>query len=190
MYRISCCIALVTALMLSGCAQWQRAAANSALESDWFALQSPASLGREVETTQFVMVQMGERSFSSINQIEWNSDRIAIAAFSHLGGALFSLTYKDGALKGDVSPMLPALFHEGFVLRDYQLAYLPLVDVQNGVDHQEYQVVDAELRRDIFSGGKKLITITYESADSWAGKVDFVNHERGYSLTFTNVENN
>ena len=160
-------------LSLVGCSVIKSYMAQQAFAGDWFPLQAPASLfksepplppglSQPLSISHFVSFQRGDRVFSAIHQLEWNSDKIALAGLSHMGGPLFSLSFDGENLDINKSSLLPEMFHPGFVLRDYQLSLLPVSTLQSALADTEYRVEEDAYERRFYvanSPGNKLLVL-------------------------------
>ena len=176
--------ALILVLLLGGCSSLKSMLADKGLSSYWYQAQSASMLDHKVEATHYVTFDFDGKVFTSINQIEWDNEQFALGAYSHLGGALFSLTYKDNELHSKISPVLPPYFKVGYVLRDYQLAFLPLSAVAIGIVDDSVHVSEVNRERVFTRDGEELITVQYQDSDPWVGDVLLMNREYGYSITF------
>lgn len=177
-------------LLLSGCSLIQQQALDSAYDRDWFQLQPADSLDQQVVATQFVAFHYGDTHVTSINQLEWTRDKITIALLSHMGGALLTLLYDNKQLETEASAALPAQLHAGYLLRDYQLTYLPAAAVRAGFKASALRLEESGNQRRIFNKDTLLIHIEYASPDVWQGKAVFRNVQRGYHLAFNTIEAN
>ncbi|MDX1695872.1 MAG: DUF3261 domain-containing protein [Ketobacteraceae bacterium] len=175
-------------LQTTGCTLIQQHMVSAAHRGHWFRLQPPEALDRSLSATQFVVFRHGETSVSTLNQVEWGTDRVAIAALSHMGGPLFTLEYENGHLESHASEQLPDKFHTGYVLTDYQLAYLPVAAVRSGIRDASLRVTQTGDERQIMTGDTLLVSIHYEFTDPWQGKVTLRHLQYGYSLEFNTIE--
>lgn len=186
--RIPCLLLLCS--LLIGCSLIQKQALDATYAQSWFNLQPPTALNQPLIATQFVAFHYGDTRLSSINQVEWYSDKITIALLSHMGGALVTMIYDGNGLEIVDGMVLPMQFHAGYLLRDYQLTFLPPAAVRDGFKESSLRLEVNSRQRQIFKNDSLLISIDYSSQDVWQGKVIFRNIQRGYTLELDTIEVN
>ncbi|MCG8667966.1 MAG: DUF3261 domain-containing protein [Pseudomonadales bacterium] len=147
-------------------------------------MQSAVPAPTKVLASHFVTLEFKDKKLSSINQMEWSKDGFFLGAYSHFGGALFSLAYQDNELHSKISPAIPSYFNADFVLRDYQLSFLPVDAIEQGLVDDSVEVYPSELKRVFRRDNQELVSIEYTTTQPWLGDTKLVNHEYGYTLTF------
>ena len=178
------------ATLITGCSTLRQAIIERSLQNDWYQLQPAVALGYSLSATQFVVIRHDARVFSSLNRVEWNSDKMTLAAFSHMGGPLFTVVYQNEEMQADYSPGVPPEFHAGYVLKDYQLCFLPIAEVRKGLRNQRVRIDEHQGGREFYHNEELLLEIRYENQNPWLGKVALINHQHGYSLEIKTVEFN
>lgn len=179
------CLLLLISLALSGCGLLQTFSdyRQGKMLEHWFEFQSPTHLVGFSSITQKVVAEYQGRSVVMINQVEINDGIITLVGLGHLGGSLFNLQLAEASFDYEVSPLMPKLFHPGYLLRDWQISFWPEHSVRAGLnDGYTLRVTDTE--RSVVHGDETVQQVSYASADPWQGLVTYKNLKRGYTLTF------
>ncbi len=180
------CWALIS--VLGSCATLKNWYLGQVQHLDGFELQPPSALGQNVALTQHVVFRYQDQKISSINQLEWDQERMVIAAFSHLGGALFTITFDGKNMHSEINPAMPDLFHAGLVLKDYQICFLPFDALERAFSLNQYRIDSELLQRNIYRGNELVYVIQYEYPTPWRGQVTLRNLMGGYSISFNNLD--
>lgn len=119
--------------------------------------------------------------------LELDSKHIAIAGLSENGISLFNLNYDGKTVKLDKSPLLPDAFSPDTIIKDLQLAYWPLAELQKILPIHWRIETDKQHRRLCF---KKdcWVDITYLEPDAlWPKTVELINHPYHYKLLIKTI---
>lgn len=179
------CLVLFISLGLSGCS-WLQAVKNyraGEMLEHWFDFQSPEYLADYSSITQKVVAEYQDKSVVMIHQVEINDGTITLVGLGHLGGSLFNLQLSNEGFEHEVSPLMPKLFHPGYLLRDWQVSFWPEQSVRSGL-HDGYLLRMQGNDRLIKHGDETVQHVSYAGAGLWQGLVTYKNIKRGYTLTF------
>jgi len=114
--------------------------------------------------------------------LELDKHGIAIAGLSTDGVSLFNLSYDGKALTLEKSPLLPAGFSPQFIVKDLQLVYWPLAELQKILPRQWRLEADNHHRR-LFYNNELQVDVDYLQPDAtWAKSVALTNHRYHYKL--------
>ena len=179
-----CWLVLVVIYSVSGCGVISSMLAERAINEHWYKVYPAAPSENPVSATHYVTIDFEGQQLSSINQLEWSSDGFFLGAYSHFGGAMFSLAYQNNELRSKISPAIPAYFNAELVLRDYHLSLLPLEALEPGLVDDSVEIIQSGMKRVFRREGQDLVSIAYSANTPWVGNLKLVNHESGYTLTF------
>lgn len=117
-------------------------------------------------------------------------ERMRLIGFSD-AARLFTITYDGDQIDSEFSALIPLKkIHPAYILADIQLIYYPAAGIREylpaGIKMTE-QKTQKGMVREVFSGDKKIIRITYDDATVFAPRVEFENLERAYSYVITNA---
>ncbi len=177
--------ALETLLLLlllqgaSGC-QWLQPAQP---RGPWFTLAAPAEFGRTVQMSLMLRGTFHGHPLEMPVELALSGERMTLAGFSHIGGALFSVTLTQGLVTQTRSPALPSGWQPEMFLQDVQLALLPLEQVQAHLSQADVRVTQQSGERLFFQGEQPFIRIRYSAADPLAGNIDFEQQAQDYRWT-------
>ena len=114
--------------------------------------------------------------------LELDKYGIAIAGLSTDGVSLFNLNYDGKVLTLEKSPLLPASFSPQFIVKDLQLVYWPLAELQKTLPRQWRLEADNHHRR-LYHNNELLVDVDYLQPDvAWAKSVALTNHRYHYKL--------
>jgi hypothetical protein len=114
--------------------------------------------------------------------LELDKRHIAIAGLSSDGVSLFNLNYDGNTVKLDKSPLLPASFSPELIVKDLQLAYWPLAELQKILPAQWHLEIGNNYRR-LFLNNQRLMDVDYLEPDAtWPKTVSLTNHRYHYQL--------
>lgn len=122
------------------------------------------------------------RKESLLCVLELDRQRIAIAGLSSDGISLFNLSYDGKTVTLDKSPLLPAAFAPEFIIKDLQLVYWPVVELQK-ILPQDWRLETDNRHRRLYYRKNKIADVDYLQPDaSWAKDVAVTNHRYHYYL--------
>ena len=114
--------------------------------------------------------------------LELDNRHIAMAGLSTDGVSLFNLHYDGKTVKLDKSPLLPERVSPELVVKDLQLVYWPLADLQKILPKQ-WQLVEAGNHRQLYFDNELAVDVTYLQPDAlWAKTISLTNHRFHYQL--------
>lgn len=122
------------------------------------------------------------RKESLLCVLELDKQRIAIAGLSSDGISLFNLSYDGKTVTLDKSPLLPATFSPEFIIKDLQLVYWPLAELQK-ILPPNWRLETDDQHRHLYDNNDKLVDVDYLQPDpAWAKDVAVTNHRYHYHL--------
>ncbi|MBK8817410.1 MAG: DUF3261 domain-containing protein [Methylococcaceae bacterium] len=114
--------------------------------------------------------------------LELDNRHIAMAGLSTDGVGLFNLYYDGKTVKLDKSPLLPESVSPELVIKDLQLAYWPLADLQKILPKQ-WRLVEAGNHRQLYFDNELTVDVAYLQPDAlWAKTISLTNHRFHYQL--------
>ena len=136
--------------------------------------------------TQLLVADYGERRFSFEVELEIRPGMITIASVNMWGGTLFAITYDGIELQSQNRIDAEGLDAE-FLLADVLLTYWDSDWLSDRLHGANLEDTDGNTGRAVTRDGKRVIEISYESADRWSGTTRFRHHERNYELSIDTV---
>ncbi|WP_019867184.1 DUF3261 domain-containing protein [Methylovulum miyakonense] len=122
------------------------------------------------------------RQESLLCVLELDKQHIAIAGLSGDGLSLFNLSYDGKTVTLDKSPLLPAAFSPEFIIKDLQLVYWPLAELQKILPKNWRLETDGQ-HRNLYDNNGKLADVDYLQPDTvWSKDVSVTNHRYHYHL--------
>ena len=119
--------------------------------------------------------------------LELDKQRIAIAGLSNEGFSLFNLSYDGKALTLDKSPLLPDAFSPEFIIKDLQLVYWPVTELQK-ILPRHWRLEDDNKHRRLYYNNELRVDVDYLQPDAtWAKEVAVTNHRYHYHLHIKTV---
>ncbi|SJM89933.1 conserved exported hypothetical protein [Crenothrix polyspora] len=119
--------------------------------------------------------------------LELDQQHIAIAGLSSDGISLFNLSYDGKKLVLDKSPLLPDSFSPELIIKDLQLAYWPVSELQRLLPQQWRLEADSRHRRLYFNNVLR-VDVNYLQPDAiWPKTVELTNHRYHYQLHINTV---
>jgi len=119
--------------------------------------------------------------------LELDKKHIAIAGLSNEGMSLFNLNYDGKTLSLDKSPLLPASFSPEYIIKDLQLVYWSLVELQKLLPLHWHLETDNKRRR-LYYDNELRAEVEYLQPDAvWAKSVTVINHRYHYTLHIKTV---
>ena len=119
--------------------------------------------------------------------LELDNRHIAIAGLSKEGVSLFNLNYDGNTVKLDKSPLLPTSFSPELIVKDLQLVYWPLAELQKTLP-QQWRLETGNNYRRLFFNNQSLMDVDYLEPDAnWPKKVSLTNHRYHYQLNITTL---
>lgn len=128
-----------------------------------------------------------DKQASLLCVLELDKKHIAIAGLSNEGMSLFNLNYDGKTLSLDKSPLLPADFSPEYIIKDLQLVYWALADLQKLLPPHWRLAADNKHRR-LYYNDELRAEVEYRQPDAlWAKSVTVTNHRYHYTLQITTV---
>lgn len=119
--------------------------------------------------------------------LELDNKHIAIAGLSQDGISLFNLHYDGKTLKLDKSPLLPEGFSPEMIIKDMQLVYWPLAEMQKILPRQWRLEADKQHRR-LCDNKDCWVDVAYLQPDTlWPKTVELLNHRYHYKLLIKTI---
>jgi Protein of unknown function (DUF3261) len=119
--------------------------------------------------------------------LELDKQHIAIAGLSNEGISLFNINYDGKTIKLDKSPLLPGSFLPELIIKDLQLAYWPLVELQK-ILPQQWRLESGINYRRLFFKDQRFTDIDYLQPDPiWAKSTKLTNHRYHYQLQIQTI---
>jgi len=119
--------------------------------------------------------------------LELDNRHIAIAGLSKEGVSLFNLNYDGNTVKLDKSPLLPTSFSPELIVKDLQLVYWPLAELQKTLP-QQWRLETGNNYRRLFFNNQSLMDVDYLEPDStWPKTVSLINYRYHYQLYITTL---
>jgi Protein of unknown function (DUF3261) len=143
-------------------------------------------LGADRYATQLVTVHTQDRSSTFQANLEIVGGELVVVASDAIGTPLFAIRHSR---RSEIEMFAPI---EGapplqLVLADLMLVYAPLEELSARLRGGSVEQ-DGRIRRVMNSAGTEVVTITYEFADPWSGRVRLDHVERAYSLEIITIE--
>ena len=114
--------------------------------------------------------------------LELDKQHIAVAGLSNEGISLFNLNYDGKKMAMDKSPLLPDSVSPERIIKDLQLVYWPLAEMQKILPLQWRLDADKQHRRLTFNNEPR-VDVDYHQPDaSWPKTVTLTNHRYHYQL--------
>jgi hypothetical protein len=114
--------------------------------------------------------------------LELDSRHIAVAGLSSDGISLFNLSYDGKIVKLDKSPLLPDSFSPELIIKDLQLVYWPLAEMNKILPRHWGLEADKQHRRLTFNS-ERWVDVVYLQPDGlWPKAVTLTNHHYHYQL--------
>jgi hypothetical protein len=118
-------------------------------------------------------------------ELDWQ--HIAIAGLSSDGISLFNLSYAGNKLVLDKSPLLPDSFSPEHIIKDLQLVYWPVTDLEKLLPQQWRLEADKQHRR-LYFNNELRVDVNYLQPDAiWPKTVELTNHRYHYQLHINTV---
>ncbi len=148
--------------------------------AEWIPFAPPLGPSRRI--VQEITAKWQDRQETILCVLELDERHIAIAGLSGDGISLFNINYDGKKVDMDKSPLLPSGFSPEFMVKDLQLAYWPLAELQKRLSKQWRLEADDKQRRLYFDSGK-YVDVDYLQPDpNWAKSVVLTNHRYHYQL--------
>jgi Protein of unknown function (DUF3261) len=114
--------------------------------------------------------------------LELDNKHIAVAGLSTDGVSLFNLNYDGKTVKLDKSPLLPESVSPVLVIKDLQLVYWPLADLQK-ILPKHWRLVEAGNHRQFYFDNELAVDVAYLQPDAlWPKTISLNNHRFHYQL--------
>ena len=142
------------------------------------------SFGKTLVISHKVDVNFSSKQFSLIQQTEIDVNEIRLVGLTHFGAPFFTIIYSGLGLNVTKMEVLPEAFRPEMVLRDFQIAFWPIVALQSVYAVDGFSIEDAGLSRRLKKDGEEFMTVVYQDKDRLKGKVQLLHHKLGYRIEF------
>lgn len=174
---------LVLTLCLSSCAVLSTT--NPPEPEEAIPLAQPMAPSRRV-VQQLTAIWPGKQE-TLLCVLELDQKHIAIAGLSTDGISLFNLNYDGKKLVLDKSPLLPVNFSPEHIIKDLQLVYWPVSELQKILPPAWRLEADSRHRR-LYFNNEKNVEVDYLQPDAvWPKTVELTNHRYHYQLHIKTV---
>jgi hypothetical protein len=174
-----CRLALLVVLVcLGGCAALTASNHTGSVEL----IPMAAPIGPERRIVQQITAVWTSRQAAFLCVLELDKHHIAIAGLSADGISLFNVNYDGNKLVLDKSPLLPDSFSPEHIIKDLQLVYWPVAELQKLLPRQWRLEADKHYRR-LYFNSQLRVEVNYRQPDaSWPKTVDLTNQYYHYQL--------
>ena len=155
-------------------------------DSVFLTLPDTNEITEQINATQLLVADYGERSFSFEVELEIRPGMITIASVNMWGGILFAITYDGIELHSRGAINAEGLDAE-FLLGDVLITYWDSAWVNDRLQGAVVEDCHENPGRTVLRDGEPVIEISYESANRWPGRTRFRHRERGYELNIDTV---
>ncbi len=171
----------VLLVCLQGCASL------SPIESVESVIPMAAPIDPPRRVVQQITAIWRDKQESLLCVLELDKKHIAIAGLSNEGMSLFNLNYDGKTLSLDKSPLLPANFSPEYIIKDLQLVYWAVTDLQKLLPLHWRLEADNKHRR-LYYDDELRAEVEYLQPDTvWAKSVTVTNHRYHYTLQIKTV---
>jgi Protein of unknown function (DUF3261) len=179
---------LLTLAFLSGCSLLsppQKKPPQASQAAEWVSFAPPLGPARRI--VQEITAKWQDRQKTLLCVLELDKRHIAIAGLSGDGISLFNINYDGKKVDMDKSPLLPSGFSPEFMVKDLQLAYWPLAELQKRLPKHWRLEADGKQRR-LYFNEDKYVDVDYLQPDpNWAKSIRLTNHRYHYQLLITTI---
>lgn len=178
---------------LAGCAGIQRQVVTDSVyvaNGILLTLPAPSEIDPEIYAIQTLSGRFEDESFELQLRLEWRRDAIVVAAFSHFGNTLFSMSYDGHTITTVGNGLVLRGIDTSYVLADILLTFGDIRLLQNRLSGAGFSFVDEPDRRAVFRNGTAIIEIEYQNGARWNGRVHYSHLERGYEYEIETVQVN
>lgn len=186
----SCTLAMLIVAVSAGCASVEIRTEVQRIDiatDVYLVLPGASELTASFDATQVITADHGDESHSFEAHLEARPGKITIVAVSAIGAVLFSITY-DGVDLQARGVVEAQVVNAEYVLADVLLSYWEPQWLARHIDGAELNVSADGTVRTVSSQGEVIIRIVHEKPETWMGKAEFSNLERGYALHINTVE--
>jgi hypothetical protein len=184
-------LATVCILHLTACAISQKRIVTDSVyiaNTVYLQLPDPAETSIERYATQTLTGRYQDDTFEMQLRLEFRRDAIVVAAFSHFGNTLFSMSYDGRSITTIGNGLVLRGLDTSYVLADILLTFSDKGLLETHLHGEALEVVDRENRRTIIENGTPIVDIHYQDASRWSGRVHFLNLEREYEYEIETVQ--
>jgi hypothetical protein len=168
---------------LSGCGLFKPSSESEAIAEIPLAL--PIAPARRV--VQQISAQWQGRQEIMLCVLELDQKHIAMAGLSSNGISLFNLSYDGKKLALDKSPLLPENISPKSIIKDLQLVYWPIAELQK-ILPPRWSLKSSLKHRYLYYDGNSWADVEYSQVDAiWAKSVVLTNHRYHYKLNIITV---
>jgi hypothetical protein len=168
---------------LTSCAKWQQPDIIEPVKL----IPLAAPLGPSRRIVQQISAIWANKQGVLLCVIELNKQRIAIAGLSLDGLSLFNLSYDGKDLSLKKSPLLPTAFAPEFIIKDLQLAYWPLANLQKTMP-TPWHIEANPSHRHLYFNNQLISDVEYLQPDAaWPRSIALSNHQFHYKLLIKTI---
>jgi hypothetical protein len=120
-------------------------------------------------------------------RLEFRRDAIVVAAFSHFGNTLFSMSYDGHSTKTVGNTLILRGLDTSYVLADILVTFSDKTLLESHLHGNMLEIVDSEYRRIVIENDTPIIDIEYQDSSRWVGRVHFTNLERAYEYEIETI---
>lgn len=165
-----------------------------------FELLSLEELNKNISLNQYLKAKYKHYSYGANVVTDISPKDITIFGLTEFGIGGFTVKYDGSNIDYQFPPIVAKnkRARPEYIVAHMQLVYYPLEMIQKNIDSKiavTQNVVEKQLKRVFSKDGKPFIEITYDDfldkkkkQNLWQSKVSFVNLERDYNFTITNLK--
>ncbi len=126
-------------------------------------LLSPATFGMEIQASQQLLFTRDQQEHTLLAAITIESKQLRLLGLTPQGQRLIKIEFDGQKLHSEQSPLLPVEVPAQAVLQQIQLAYWPLLALQQHY-RKPWSVESSPCQRQLRLEGEPIITVTYPPA--------------------------
>lgn len=148
-------------------------------------LAQPSGPGRHI--VQKINAQWHNRRENFLCVLELDRHHIAVAGLSFEGVGLFNLSYDGNTITLTKSPLFPDHLPPDLIVKDLQLVYWPLSELQK-ILPKPWRIIASTNRRLLYNQNNIVSEVEYVQPDPvWAKSVVLTNHRYRYRLEINTI---
>lgn len=170
-------------LGMSGCSWLQTTSEIS--PADTIPLLKPIGPARHI--VQSITAQWQGHQDDLLCVLELGQNRIAMAGLTPQGMSLFNLSYDGKKVSVTQSPLLPKQLPPETIVKDLQLAYWPVLMLQNEL-LASWRITATDKQRRLFFTDQLVAEVNFLQPDpAWPKSIELINHRYHYRLLINTV---
>ena len=176
----------LTLLLLTGCLSryQQKVDQVSIADKVHYTLLPTIPFKNGLTLTQSATVTYQDDSHDLIFHTEISNRQLTMVGLSPTGTRLFTIVMQEGTVNAEgFSSMIDTIKPE-YLLADLQLSLWPLEQLNQNLSGASVEEASS-LTRSVIQANNPLITVRYSEAEHFKGDIQFIHHQRGYSLNLT-----